>query len=81
MHAVAIRLQDRGFGNGVIAVALGTDPDQIPPLLRIAANKLARLLAEDDKDTIDLSTSTRRGTTTQPTRGASCGRTDQKVNQ
>lgn len=81
MHAVAIRLQDGGFGDSVIAVALGTDPEQVPPLLRIAANKLARLLAEDDKDTIDLATSPRRSTTTQPTRGASCGRTDQRVDQ
>lgn len=54
MHAVAIRLQDGGFGNGVIAVALGTEPEQVPPLLQIASTKLARLLAEDDAPPIDL---------------------------
>lgn len=54
MHAVAIRLQDGGFSDGVIAVALGTDAEQVPPLLQIAATKLARLLAEDDGPPIDL---------------------------
>jgi hypothetical protein len=46
MHAVAIRLQEGGFGDGVIATALGTEPEQVPPLLQIAATKLARLLAQ-----------------------------------
>ena len=55
MHAVAIRLQEGGFGAGVIAVALGTEPDRIPPLLKIAGAKLARLLAADD--TINLASS------------------------
>jgi hypothetical protein len=65
MHAVAIRLHDGGFGDGAIAVALGTDPEQVPPLLRIAVTKLARLLAEDDAEAIDL-TSPRADTTTLP---------------
>jgi hypothetical protein len=54
MHAVAIRLQEGGFDDGVIATALGTDPEQIPPLLQIAATKLARLLAQDDASPIAL---------------------------
>lgn len=69
MHAVAIRLQDEGFGDGVIAVALGTDPEQVPPLLRIATTKLARLLAEEDEEMIDLTRSPRRDTTNTTQKG------------
>ena len=69
MHAVAIRLQDGGFGEGVIAVALGTEPEQVPPLLQIAATKLARLLAEDDARPIDLTQHQRGRTAARPARG------------
>ena len=64
-HAVAIRLKDGGFSDGVIAVALGTEPEQVPPLLRIAATKLARLLAKDE-ETIDLTSGPCRGSTKPP---------------
>ena len=57
MYAAALRLQENGYGNGVIAVALGTDPEQVPPVLLIAETKLASLLAEDDGSPIDLTRS------------------------
>lgn len=69
MHAVAIRLQDGGFGEGVIAIALGTDREQVPPLLQIAATKLARLLAEDEAPPIDLTEHERGPAAARPARG------------
>lgn len=69
MHAVAIRLRDGGFGDGVIAVALGTEPEQVPPLLQIATTKLAGLLAEDDAAAIDLTQPSRGLTAARPAKG------------
>jgi hypothetical protein len=45
MHAVAIRLRDEGVGDHVIAVALAIDDDEVPNVLRIAAAKLANVMA------------------------------------
>jgi hypothetical protein len=44
IHAVAIRLQDQGYGADVIATALGLDDDQVALLLLIAERKLAKQL-------------------------------------
>ena len=69
MYAVAIRLQDGGYPDGVIAVALGTDPEQVPLMLQIAATKLARLFAEDEEPPIDLTEHQRSESAAQPRRG------------
>ena len=45
MHAVAIRLQNEGFDDHVIAVAVAVDDDQVPVLLQIACAKLDHLMA------------------------------------
>jgi hypothetical protein len=47
LHAVAIRLRDKGYDDHVIGVALAIDDHQVPTLLRIAASKLANLMARD----------------------------------
>ena len=44
-HAVALRLHDNGFDDHVIALVLDIEDVQVPPLLRIAESKLARLMA------------------------------------
>ena len=44
LHAVALRLRDNGFDDGVIAAALDVEHVQVPALLRIAEAKLAKLL-------------------------------------
>jgi hypothetical protein len=45
MHAVAIRLHDRGFDDHAIAVALEIDDEQVLGVLGIAEAKLANLMA------------------------------------
>ena len=47
MHAVAIRLRDRGFDDGVIGIALDLDDEHVPGLLRLAEAKLANLMAPE----------------------------------
>jgi hypothetical protein len=47
LHAAAIRLRDDGFGDHVIAVALGIDDHQVATLLQIANSKLTNLMALD----------------------------------
>jgi hypothetical protein len=47
MHAVAIRLHDKGFGDHAIAVALEIDDDQVLGVLSIAEAKVANLLASE----------------------------------
>jgi hypothetical protein len=46
VHAVALRLRDVGASLHTIAVAIGVDDDQVPPLLTIADSKLERLLSD-----------------------------------
>ena len=43
LYAVAIRLSDAGIDGGVIAIALGIAPEDVPSLLDIAEAKLTRL--------------------------------------
>ena len=47
MHAVAIRLDDEGFGDDVIALALGIEESEVPVLLEIATLKLTNLMTID----------------------------------
>jgi DNA-directed RNA polymerase specialized sigma24 family protein len=48
VHAVALRLHRAGTANAEIAVELGIEVAAVPPLLRLAKAKLARLLAAPD---------------------------------
>ncbi|MGH3511155.1 MAG: hypothetical protein ACRDQI_19350 [Pseudonocardiaceae bacterium] len=45
VHAVALRLHRAGTANAEIAAELGIEVAAVPPLLRLAKAKLARLLA------------------------------------
>jgi hypothetical protein len=47
LHSAAIRLQDDGHSNHVIAVAVGIDDDEVPTLLQIAESKLAYLMSTE----------------------------------
>lgn len=44
MHAVALRLRDKGFDDQVIAAVLDIEHVQVQTLLRIAEAKLAKLV-------------------------------------
>lgn len=46
LHAVALRLRDEGLEDGVIAIALDIDIDQVPVLHQLAERKLERLMGE-----------------------------------
>jgi DNA-directed RNA polymerase specialized sigma24 family protein len=46
-YAVALRLRDAGHDNTAIATALGTEPESVEPLLRLANAKLVLLLQEN----------------------------------
>jgi DNA-directed RNA polymerase specialized sigma24 family protein len=49
-HAVALRLDAAGVDPAMIAVGLGVDEVSVQPLLEVAREKLARLLATDERD-------------------------------
>lgn len=46
-YAAALRLRDAGFDDTAIATRLELEPEAVAPLLRIAAAKLAAVLAGD----------------------------------
>jgi hypothetical protein len=48
LHAVALRLRDEGLDDGIIAIALDIDIDQVPMLHQLAERKLERLMGGPD---------------------------------
>ena len=70
MNVVAIRLQDRGFDDELIVVALGTDSELGPPLMRIATKKVATPLEEGGGSLIDLAEPPPADPSARPRRGA-----------
>jgi DNA-directed RNA polymerase specialized sigma24 family protein len=50
-YSTALRLRDAGVDDAGIAERLGTPPDAVGPLLRLAVAKLDRILAADEDDT------------------------------
>lgn len=47
-YAVALRLVESGAEPGLIARALGIEPESVGPLLQLADAKLSELLASDE---------------------------------
>ncbi len=50
-YAAALRLQDEGHDDKVIAVRLDLAPAAVAPLLRVAAAKLHSILAAGEEET------------------------------
>ena len=49
-HATALRLRGRGLDDNAIAAVLSIPPEAVPPLLKVADQKLAAVLGQQPRE-------------------------------